>query len=243
MRCERVFLAAKHPSRSSRSRILSYHGVGTPEWGVTNVTPSRFRRHLDLALEAGYQFVPARDVAGAIQDGDRRLAITFDDGLRTVATNAAPILADYGIPWTMFIVTKWADGEHPIHPDLFLGWDEIERLIHSGATIGSHSMTHPDFGRLARGAAEHELVSSRDAIRQHTGVDTTEFAIPTGRSVNWTPSAGEAARDAGYVLVYAHSERLRLPGTVPRTFITRFDGDRLFRAALGGAFDGWEEWI
>jgi hypothetical protein len=35
----------------------------------------------------------------------------------------------------------------------------------------------------------------------------------------------------------------RPPGTVPRTFITRFDNDRLFRAALGGAFDRWEEWM
>jgi hypothetical protein len=30
---------------------------------------------------------------------------------------------------------------------------------------------------------------------------------------------------------------------VPRTFITQFDDRRLFRAALEGAFDAWEEWV
>ena len=104
-------------------------------------------------------------------------------------------------------------------------------------------MTHPDFGRLAPDALECELVMSRDTIRQRIGVDVTEFAIPMGRSVNWTPTAGEAARSAGYAVVYAQSEELRPAGTVPRTFISSFDGDRLFRAALGGAFDAWEEWI
>ncbi len=52
-----------------------------------------------------------------------------------------------------------------------------------------------------------------------------------------------AARAAGYTAVFAQSEERRPPGTVPRTFITRFDGDRIFRGALGGAFDRWEEWL
>jgi len=32
-----------------------------------------------------------------------------------------------------------------------------------------------------------------------------------------------------------------VPGTVPRTFITRHDTDRVFRAALSGAFRHVEE--
>jgi len=30
---------------------------------------------------------------------------------------------------------------------------------------------------------------------------------------------------------------------VPRTFVTSWDNDRIFRAALRGSFDRWEEWF
>jgi hypothetical protein len=73
-------------------------------------TSQRFRRHLESALEAGYKFVPASEIA----DGRapvNSLAITFDDGIRSAATTAAPVLAELGIPWTLFIVSGWADGD------------------------------------------------------------------------------------------------------------------------------------
>jgi hypothetical protein len=34
----------------------------------------------------------------------------------------------------------------------------------------------------------------------------------------------------------------RPDGTVLDTFITRVDRPKIFRAALAGAYDGWEEW-
>ncbi len=61
--------------------------------------------------------------------------------------------------------------------------------------------------------------------------------------MNWTPAAGKAAKAVGYKIVYAQAEETRPEGTVPRTFVTRFDGDRVFKALLGGAFGRWEEWV
>ena len=52
----------------------------------------------------------------------------------------------------------------------------------------------------------------------------------------------QAAKDAGYELVYAQAEETRSTDTVARTFVTKFDGDRIFRALLKGKFDSWEEW-
>ena len=43
--------------------------------------------------------------------------------------------------------------------------------------------------------------------------------------------------------MFAQAEETRPAETVARTFVTRWDGDRVFRAALGGAFDRWEEWV
>src|SRR3954469_19092089 len=97
---ERNILASlgKRPARQT-GRILCYHSIGQPLWGVNDVSPIQFRRHLDLALALGYRIVPAAEIAQT-GGGPKDLAITFDDGLMSVATAAAPILAEYGVPYT-----------------------------------------------------------------------------------------------------------------------------------------------
>jgi peptidoglycan/xylan/chitin deacetylase (PgdA/CDA1 family) len=242
-RFERNVLATtsrRYPAHMGR--ILCYHSVGTPQWGINDISPARFRDHIEFALRLGYRFVPAASVAqgkGSAND----LAITFDDGLMSVAANAAPILADHGIPWTMFIVSGWTDGRHSFGDGVIMGWAEVERLATAGVEIGSHSVSHPDFGSVAADVALGELVESKRFIEERTRLQTTSFAIPLGQSKNWTADAGAAAKEAGYEIVYAQSVSCRPEGTVPRTFITGVDDRRLFKAAIEGAFDGWEEWL
>jgi hypothetical protein len=88
----------------------------------------------------------------------------------------------------------------------------------------------------------HELGESRRTIGARVGVEPTSFAVPFGQSADWDATCQAAARDAGYETVYAQAVATRTPGTVARTFVGRFDGERVFRALLGGAFDRWEEW-
>jgi peptidoglycan/xylan/chitin deacetylase (PgdA/CDA1 family) len=243
MQAERAVLATTATRRaSSTGRVLSYHSVGTEQWGVNDVSPRRFRDQIELALRLGYRFVPAASVAGG-RASATDLAITFDDGALTVATTAAPILAEYRVPWTLFVVGDWTDGRHVLGDGVVMGWTEVEHLAGQGVEIGSHSMSHPDFGSLPPDDVLQELVESRQLIETRTGIRTTAFAIPMGQSMNWTAYAHAAAREAGYEFVYAQSVLKRSPGTVPRTFITRGDDRRTFKAALEGAFDGWEEWV
>lgn len=235
--CERSLLAAwPAPRQAPAGRILCYHAIGTPQWGVNDVAPARFRRQIELALQAGYRFVPAGKIARGEGEANE-LAITFDDGLASVAKSAAPLLAGYGIPWTLFVVSDWADGKHAWGDGIMLGWDAIERLAADGAVIGSHSVTHPDFSRLTTGDALYELAESRERIEQRIGIRPRDFAIPLGRSRNWTTEAVATARTADYAALYALSGKAQPHGTVARTLITRFDGDRVFRAVLGGSFD------
>lgn len=221
-------------------RILCYHSVGTPAWGVNDVSPARFRWHLESAMRRGYRFVPAREIA--LTGGrPRDLAVTFDDGLSSVAANAAPVLKELGIPWSIFVVTDWAAGRHRFGEGVMLTWREISLLADAGVEIGSHSVTHPDFGRLDKVSVRYELEGSRSAVEEQIGLAPTAFAIPLGGSRNWTPEAHALAREIGYEVIFAQAEASRPAGTVPRSFITRFDGARIFAAALAGAFDDWEE--
>ena len=109
-----------------------------------------------------------------------------------------------------------------------------------GRILAYHS--HPDFGQLEPGEARRELETSREQLRRVLDAETDEFAIPLGQSSNWTQAAGLAAAEAGYTTVYAQCVNTRPEGTIERTFITRIDRPVLFRAALAGAYDDWEEW-
>jgi peptidoglycan/xylan/chitin deacetylase (PgdA/CDA1 family) len=243
MFCERYALAAfgRRHARRPGGRILAYHSVGQPEWGVNDVSPQNFRRHLDLALELGYRFVPASQIArtgGAPMD----LAVTFDDGARSISAIAAPILRDYGVPYTVFPVIDWIDGKVEHFAGKVMSWDELGALMESGAEIGSHSVSHCDFGWITPDLYGDELAGSRRTIAARLGRAPESFAIPLGQARHWTAAAGEAARSAGYAIVYSQSEETRPAGTIARTFVTQFDSDFIFRVLLRGAFDWWDEW-
>jgi peptidoglycan/xylan/chitin deacetylase (PgdA/CDA1 family) len=242
MACERTTLALARTRRVlPGGRILCYHSVGQAECGVNDVTPARFRHQIERALQRGYRFVPASVIAEG-RGGARDLAITFDDGWQSVLGAAAPILRDHGIPWTLFVVSGWLD-RPGTGPRGILGWREIEALATAGVEIGSHSVTHPDFGRLCAQQASDELEGSRRAIADRLGTPPDVFAIPLGQSANWTEAAARAARQAGYRTVYAQAVETRPAGTVPRSFVTHFDNDLVFGALLHGAYDAWEEWV
>jgi peptidoglycan/xylan/chitin deacetylase (PgdA/CDA1 family) len=243
MYCERHWLATSPTSGAKRTgRILCYHSIGQAAAGVNDVKPEQFRRHIELAIRLGFHFVPPMQIA-RVNSAPTELAITFDDGWTSVLSTAAPILHDYDIPWLLFVVSSWSDHQSTWAKEFILPWREIERLMAMGVQIGSHSVTHPDFGSIGSAQMIDELCSSRDTIRHRLGFVPTCFAIPYGQSMNWTPLANKIAREAGYEIIYAQAEETRPNGTIPRTFVTRFDGDRIFSALLRGAYDRWEEWL
>lgn len=243
MLIERRSLATAGRSRRREvGRILCYHSFEQPEWGVNDVSTGRFRDQLELALSSGFTFVPAAQIARTGGTPDQ-IALTFDDGARSVLTVAAPILQQYGIPFSAFVVSQWCDGRQGPGPTSVLGWQDVVRLAELGAEIGNHSATHPDFALLTDAQMIEEVKGAEETIEQHTGIRTTSFAIPMGQSGNWPPEASATVHALGYDLVYAQAEETRPTGTVARTFVTRFDGPRVFRALLNGRYDRWEEWV
>jgi len=105
-------------------------------------------------------------------------------------------------------------------------------------------VTHRNFRDLSPGEAQYELSESRRIIAARTGITATEFAIPFGQSTDWSPDARRGKPTSPeYAAVYAQSELRRPPGTVARTFVTRFDNQRLSERPSAAAFDDWEEWV
>lgn len=243
MLIERHALATtRRPHQRRGGRILCYHSIEEPEMGVNDVRAAQLRQQIEMMIKRGHRFVPAADIA---QSGGSRndIAITFDDGCKSVFTHAAKIFAEYSIPWSLFVVTNWSAHSEEWSRSRFVSWADIESLVRAGVEIGSHTRTHPDFGKIGSAQMEDELAGSRLEFQKRLGFSPISVAIPLGQSMNWTLEAGVIARRAGYQLVYAQAENTRPQDTIPRTFVTRFDNRRIFSALLDGAYDSWEEWV
>lgn len=89
--------------------VLMYHRVAAPEtdpWDMS-VSPAHFAEHLDVLKRYGActSLPTLVDQRISPDRPRRRIAITFDDGYRDNAVNAAPGLEAHDLPATMFVVS------------------------------------------------------------------------------------------------------------------------------------------
>lgn len=184
-----------------RSVILLYHSLGA---NPPAVAEADFRRQVAW-LSENAALLPLEDLAGEVDSGGLRVAITFDDGYASLHDSVAPILAEYGAMATVLLSTGWigggarkasdaAQGHYPC--EYFLTWREVEALAKAGWTIGSHGVEHLDLTRQDAAVVARELSDSKREIETHLGQTCRYFAYTWGR---YTPVLQRAVQQAGYV--------------------------------------------
>jgi peptidoglycan/xylan/chitin deacetylase (PgdA/CDA1 family) len=222
--------ALRHICRT-RAVILGYHGVATcarkDDECMLQLPPEKFRAQLELLISAGFRFVTVAELAR--RAAGRRppsgfAAVSFDDAMRNVLTEASPILADLGIPATVYVPTDWLGQRNPwIGPGgdgTILTEDELRQLAAAGWELGTHTSTHADLSRLDYGACRGEIESSCEVLRLITGERVQTLAYPFGR---YGAGAIAAARDAGLLAAVATCSRSWEPYELTRAMIGSAD--------------------
>lgn len=176
---------------------------------------------------------------------DKRLAVTFDDGYRSVIVTALPVLERLGWPATVFVPPAFMDGAPALrwpgvdhwhqtaHRNELapLSWTELRRLVARGWEIGSHSMTHPRLTRLDDDALRGELNASRLACERQLQQQCASVAYPYGDVDSRVVAAAAAAGySAGATLDSPRLAPLSL--AFPRVGVYRVDQATRFRAKV-----------
>jgi len=218
---------AAAPGDVSDTLVLCYHAV-SPTWpAVLSITPEQLDAQVSHVLRRGYEPVTFSQAVAHAGAPGKRVAITFDDGFRSVRELAKPILDRVGVPASVFVPTAFPGSGRPLAwqgTEQWLGgpheeelgsltWEELAALAEDGWEVGSHTRSHPRLSTLDDGALRDELAGSRRDCEERLGRPCTSLAYPYG---DHDARVVRAVADAGYECAGALPElRERLPAAGP----------------------------
>ena len=175
---------------TSLRAVLTYHSLddsGSP----ISIEPASFAAHVRWLASSSVRVVAletlVREVRGGDDAGDA-VALTFDDGFANFGEHAAPLLAELGLPATVFVVSAHAgrtnawggtpDDGIPTLP--LLDWQALGRLSECGIALGGHTRTHARLDALSGAALEDEIAGGAEDMVAQLGRRPTAFAYPYG---------------------------------------------------------------
>lgn len=221
--------------------VIVYHGIGESSSATDSdlfVTREAFEQQMAF-LARHREVVPLESVVpgATVRTRRRAVALSFDDGFRSVLTVAAPVLERHGFPATAFVTTRWIDGESAGRDETsghdLLDEDDVRELRSRGFEIASHGHTHTDLSTLSEAVVEADLRTSRDRIEQITGSAPRYLAWPYGAVSTPALAAAERTGFAAAFTMNAPSAGVYALSRVP---VYRPDGLALIALKTSGRY-------
>jgi peptidoglycan/xylan/chitin deacetylase (PgdA/CDA1 family) len=208
------------------------------------VTPEQLTDQLRYLVDRGYSGVTFSEAVRGEAAG-KIVAVTFDDGYRSVFELARPILEQFGMRGTVFMTTdfvgrqgpmawpgidEWIGGEHEreLAP---MSWEQARSLAEAGWEIGSHTKSHPRLSRVSDDQLEDELAGSRRECERMLDIGCRSIAFPYG---DHDARVVAAAAAAGYSAAATLPSGNPAPSPLswPRIGIYDVDGQWSFHAKV-----------
>jgi len=191
--------------------ILMYHSVAPQaEKGYRlKVTPDVFAKQMRFLREHGYNIVTLEEAADLLRKHKRippmTVVVTFDDGYKDNYIYAYPVLKQYKIPATIFLIAN--EVQRPQGDKL--SWSDIE-IMQAGGLIafGSHTLNHAWLPEVTSdNILKNEISESKKYLEDKLGVKVDTFCYPGGRL---NAKIRQMVIDAGYkVAVSTNKGRAR----------------------------------
>lgn len=212
--------------------IIMYHKInGESAVSRLSVSPESFRAQIAFLKKHKYNVVKLEGLPEIMKRGKlppKTIAITFDDGYEDNYFNAYPVLKEFNMPATIFVIPAKTGTEG------YLTWDQIAEMSESKViTIGSHSLNHIWLPSLTGQALDREMTDSKRAIESHIGKDVNTFSYPLG---GFNKEVREKVIKAGYKIAVATNpgkkypkhdlfamKRLRISSTSDNLFVFWFE--------------------
>lgn len=228
-----AFAAPFRSTAGWRIPIIVYHRFGPVVADSMTVRTASFQNQLSVIRNGGLRVTPLADLVATLRAPDQVrdaqiIAITADDGHKSVYTEMWPIIERARLPVTLFIYPSVIS-----NAGYALTWDQLREMQRSGlVAIGSHTFWHPNFRnekkRLLpeayRSFVKFQLERSKKELEQRLSIPIRFLAWPFGI---YDDELIHAAEDAGYTAAFTIERRLVSPWdrlmALPRLLMTDAD--------------------
>jgi peptidoglycan/xylan/chitin deacetylase (PgdA/CDA1 family) len=169
---------------------------------------------------------------GTWTDEKPGLILSFDDGLRSNADLAAPLVKEYGFTGWFFVPTEFIACspdrqkafafDHAIsfnedHEDgrIAMSWDELRELA-KWHVIGCHTSTHHRMvSSTTRSQIHAEVAEAKHFMQEQLGFEVSHFCWVGGEEETYSREAADAIRAAGFRYAFMTNSAPLRPETDP----------------------------
>ncbi|MGE8205757.1 polysaccharide deacetylase family protein [Heyndrickxia sp. NPDC080065] len=211
--------------------ILMYHSISSGN--SLRVPKEEFRAHMKWLKDNGYYTLSPEEAYLVLTQNkiptEKTVWITFDDGYEDNYTEAYPILKEYGLKASIFMIGKLIDKNNHLTTNQMLEMSTNE------ISIESHTYSHLELNSLTPSQQMEEMKRSKELfdhmLDQETSIlcypvgqyneETLKLAEETGYKMALTTEPGAASSDQGLYALH----RIRIsPGMPPNWFGTLVSG-------------------
>lgn len=157
--------------------VLMYHAVGDDTWGYPDlfIRTSELENHLQYLTENGYETIFFDDLSH-LEDYEKPVLLTFDDGYDDNYTELYPLLQKYQAKATIFVIPRDLGIAHKMTAE------QLQEMAQSGlVSIQSHTWSHGNLSCMDEETLIFEMERSRDAIAALTGEVPSVVCYPEGK--------------------------------------------------------------
>ncbi|TMM09157.1 MAG: polysaccharide deacetylase family protein [Actinobacteria bacterium] len=238
-RFQPLAVPAHYAPHRVRIPILTYHRVHTFATELhksqpdLTVEPDTFRAEMAAIARAGYQTITQRQLFDALYRAaalpPKPVIVSVDDGYVDDVTEILPVLRQYHMTATFYVITGRT------HEQGFLNPDQIRQLEAAGMDIGAHTRTHASLPALPPAELRSEVDGSASDLRRLLGHPVYWFAYPYGA---FNDAVVREVRRAGFLLAVTtragETASTDAPLEIPRIHVGRAATASTVLGLLGG---------
>ncbi len=163
------------------SIVFCFHSISDDGW-LFSVTENNFELFLKELMKTR-SIVSLEDLLDKKDENiNNKVAITFDDGYKSVLTLAYPILKKYGLTACVFVsgYKSEMEGSNYFEGRKLLSLEQVRKLKKENWVIGYHTKSHSDLRFVSNEKLIDEIIYGKKELENKLGYKIDYFAYPYG---------------------------------------------------------------